>query len=149
MLSTNKLAPLRWSFCIGTLFLCLHSASRPKTRKQVFEPGPYQRRRRTPLRARLGFRSTSLTRNSGHPPCIDERGRSFIAIVQVGLASNLADLIESPADSISPLKGRELVRKKVRLTSVMAGAFRPVRGNDHFLEANVGFNQGTVCRSSG
>ncbi|MEM9368928.1 MAG: hypothetical protein AAGD07_23295 [Planctomycetota bacterium] len=72
-----------------------------------------------------------------------------IAIVQVGLASNLADLIESPADSISPLNGRELVRQKVRLTSVMAGAFRPVRGNDHFLEANVGFNQRTVCRSSG
>ena len=60
-----------------------------------------------------------------------------IVLVQVGLAANLADLIESPADGISPLTGQELVRKKVRLVSVMAGAFRPVRGDSHYLEANV------------
>ncbi len=60
-----------------------------------------------------------------------------IVLIQVGLAANLADLIESPADKISPLTGRELVRKKVKLASVMAGAFRPVGGDAHYLEANV------------
>ena len=69
-----------------------------------------------------------------------------VALVQVGLAANLADLIESPPDSISPLSGIELVRRKVRLVSVMAGAFRPVRGNTHFLEANVRNGIGSMQR---
>lgn len=69
-----------------------------------------------------------------------------ITLVQVGLASNLADLIESPADAISPLPGTELVRKKVRLVSLMAGAFVPVNGNQHFLEANVRNGIGAMQR---
>ena len=60
-----------------------------------------------------------------------------IVIIQVGLATNLADLIESPADDISDLSGSELARQKVQLVSVMAGSFAPVRGDDHYLEANV------------
>lgn len=60
-----------------------------------------------------------------------------IVLIQVGLASNLADLVESEGDEFSPLSGRELIKRKVRLTSVMAGAFRPVDGNSHYLEANV------------
>ncbi|WP_417740532.1 nucleoside hydrolase [Rosistilla oblonga] len=71
---------------------------------------------------------------------------SSITLVQVGLASNLADLIESPADAISPLTGTELVRKKVRLVSLMAGAFVPVNGNKHFLEANVRNGIGAMQR---
>ncbi len=46
-----------------------------------------------------------------------------IVIVQVGFATNLARLLETPADEISPLIGRELAAKKVRLVSVMGGAF--------------------------
>lgn len=60
-----------------------------------------------------------------------------MVIIQVGLASNLADLVESPEDSISPLTGEQLIRQKVRHVSVMAGAFEAVNGNDHYLEANV------------
>lgn len=60
-----------------------------------------------------------------------------IVIVQVGLAANLADLVESNADAISELTGVELIRKKVRLVEVMAGAFEPINGDNHFLEANV------------
>lgn len=60
-----------------------------------------------------------------------------VVLIQVGLAANLADLVESKPDDISPLSGRQLIEQKVRLASVMAGAFRPVRGNQHFLEANV------------
>lgn len=60
-----------------------------------------------------------------------------VVIVQVGLAVNLARLLESKADEHSPLDGPALVRQKVRLLSVMAGAFTSIQGNDHYLEANV------------
>jgi len=60
-----------------------------------------------------------------------------VTIIQVGLAVNVADLLESSADEISPLDGIELVRTKVKQLSIMAGAFDPVNGNHHFLEANV------------
>ncbi|PQO31500.1 nucleoside hydrolase [Blastopirellula marina] len=69
-----------------------------------------------------------------------------VVLIQVGLAANLADLVESPADAISPLTGKELIRQKVRLTSVMAGAFSPVNGNNHFLEANVRNGIGSMQR---
>ncbi|TWU01363.1 nucleoside hydrolase [Neorhodopirellula pilleata] len=60
-----------------------------------------------------------------------------VVLIQVGLAANLADLIESAGDGHSDLSGIELVRKKVKVVSVMAGAFAAIDGNDHFLEANV------------
>nr|WP_237226027.1 nucleoside hydrolase [Rubinisphaera sp. JC750] len=69
-----------------------------------------------------------------------------LVLIQVGLAANVADLLESPADDISPLTGVELVRQKVKLLSVMAGAFRAVRNNTHFLEANVRNGIGSMQR---
>jgi hypothetical protein len=60
-----------------------------------------------------------------------------VVIVQVGLAVNIARLLQSPADRYSELSGLELVRKKVRLLSVMAGSFEPINGNDRYHEANV------------
>ncbi len=60
-----------------------------------------------------------------------------IVIVQVGLAANLADLVESKPDAISDFSGGDLIRKKVRLVEVMAGSFKPIDGDDHYLEANV------------
>ena len=60
-----------------------------------------------------------------------------VVIIQVGLAVNVARLLESAPDDISPLSGVDLVRKKVKLLSVMAGAFEPIRGNKRYLEANV------------
>lgn len=50
-----------------------------------------------------------------------------VTIVQVGFSTNLARLLGSPGDESSPLAGRELVAKKVRLLSVMAGEFPPGR----------------------
>ena len=44
------------------------------------------------------------------------------------------------------LSGVELIRKKVRLVEVMAGAFEPIDGNDHFLEANVRNGIGAMQR---
>ena len=59
-----------------------------------------------------------------------------VVIVQVGFSTNLANLLKSPADDISPLNGHDLARQKVKLLSVMAGAFVPINGQEH-LEYNV------------
>jgi hypothetical protein len=57
-----------------------------------------------------------------------------VVMVQVGFFSNFAALLDTPGDKLSPLTGRELVRAKVRLLSVMAGSFAT---NRHDLEYNV------------
>lgn len=59
-----------------------------------------------------------------------------VVIAQVGFSVNLARLLDSSADRHSPLKGRDLVEKKVRLLALMAGAFQPIEGKEH-LEYNV------------
>jgi purine nucleosidase len=60
-----------------------------------------------------------------------------VVIAQVGFSTNLARLIESPADESSLLTGRELVERKVKLLSLMAGAFEPIKGKGRYLEYNV------------
>jgi hypothetical protein len=60
-----------------------------------------------------------------------------VVIAQVGFSTNLARLLDSPGDSHSPLNGLELVRKKVKLLSLMAGAFKPIDGKPRFQEYNV------------
>jgi purine nucleosidase len=60
-----------------------------------------------------------------------------VVVVQVGFSTNLARLLDSGPDAVSPLSGTELVRKKVRFLSLMAGAFIPIEGNPRFLEYNV------------
>lgn len=49
-----------------------------------------------------------------------------VVVVQVGFSTNLARLLDSPADGSSPLNGRELVARKVRLLSIMGGVFPPL-----------------------
>jgi len=46
-----------------------------------------------------------------------------VVMVQVGFSTNLARLLETPGDDISPMTGKELVAQKVKLLSAMAGAF--------------------------
>jgi inosine-uridine nucleoside N-ribohydrolase len=48
-----------------------------------------------------------------------------VVLVQVGFSTNLLRLLDSPPDPASPLGGRDLIRKKVRFLSVMAGLFPP------------------------
>src|SRR5260370_776857 len=50
-----------------------------------------------------------------------------LAMLQVGFSRNLARLIESKPDRYSPLSGMDLVKKKVRLLTVMAGNFAQSR----------------------
>ncbi|MEP2077383.1 MAG: nucleoside hydrolase, partial [Rhodopirellula bahusiensis] len=52
-----------------------------------------------------------------------------VVIAQVGFSTNLANLLDSPADDISPLTGLELVKQKVQRLSVMAGAFTQIMNN--------------------
>ena len=46
-----------------------------------------------------------------------------VTIISVGFSTNLARLLDSGPDSFSPLDGRALVGKKVKLLSAMAGDF--------------------------
>jgi inosine-uridine nucleoside N-ribohydrolase len=59
-----------------------------------------------------------------------------VVVVQVGFSTNLARLLASKSDDTSSLVGVELVRKKVRLLSVMAGVFQSTNGQPNF-EYNV------------
>lgn len=56
-----------------------------------------------------------------------------VVIISVGFSTNLAQLLDSPADEYSPLSGRELVAKKVILLSAMMGNFKDA----NFREFNV------------
>lgn len=60
-----------------------------------------------------------------------------VVMVQVGYFSNFAALLDTPADDLSPLKGRELIKQKVKLLSLMAGAFQTIGDNNHYPEFNV------------
>jgi inosine-uridine nucleoside N-ribohydrolase len=46
-----------------------------------------------------------------------------VVLVVVGFSTNILRLLDSPADQDSPLTGKELVTRKVRLLSMMAGMF--------------------------
>jgi len=63
-----------------------------------------------------------------------------VVIVQVGFSTNLANLLKSPADEYSKLSGLELVKKKVRLLSIMAGAFKQIRNNQGKLYDHKEYN---------
>jgi inosine-uridine nucleoside N-ribohydrolase len=53
-----------------------------------------------------------------------------VELIAVGFSTNLAQLLDSPPDQISYLDGRELVARKVRQLTTMAGDF--VRGRPEF-----------------
>ncbi|OJV35231.1 MAG: nucleoside hydrolase [Bacteroidia bacterium 43-41] len=56
-----------------------------------------------------------------------------VTIVSVGFSTNLARLLETPGDDFSPLTGKELVAKKVKLLCTMAGCFN----NPDLYEYNI------------
>lgn len=60
-----------------------------------------------------------------------------VSIISVGIASNMANLIKSKADVHSPLDGPALIRKKMKMLSIMAGAFAFCNHTNYHLEANV------------
>ena len=46
-----------------------------------------------------------------------------LVLVQIGFSTNFARLLDTPPDDVSPLDGKELVAKKVKFLSLMAGSF--------------------------
>ncbi len=63
-----------------------------------------------------------------------------VVIAQVGFSTNLANLLNSPPDDHSALTGMALVKKKVRLLSIMAGAFRKIAGKNGQLHDHKEYN---------
>jgi purine nucleosidase len=55
---------------------------------------------------------------------------SSVVVVQVGFSTNMARLLDSKPDEVSPLDGMALVSKKVRLLSAMAGCFASKPGRE-------------------
>lgn len=64
---------------------------------------------------------------------LSEQEDNSVTLISVGFSTNIAKLLDSPADQYSPLTGRELVAQKVKILSVMAGHFVENR----FAEYNV------------
>ncbi|MEG0889796.1 MAG: nucleoside hydrolase [Bacteroides sp.] len=56
-----------------------------------------------------------------------------VTVISIGFSTNLARLLNTPADEISPLTGKELVAQKVKLLCTMAGCFN----NPDLYEYNV------------
>lgn len=59
-----------------------------------------------------------------------------VVLVVVGFSTNIARLLQSPGDEVSPLTGQELVAQKVKLLSQMIGRFDQDKP-DSFHEYNV------------
>ncbi len=85
-----------------------------------------------------------LTSNAGAKEAVDllrellaKADDGSVSLISVGIASNMANLLKSKGDVHSPLGGPDLIRKKVRLLSIMAGAFTFTNETNYHLEANV------------
>lgn len=85
-----------------------------------------------------------LKRSSDAPPATELLRKILslqpdqsVTLIQVGYFSNLAALLDTRGDKYSPLNGTDLLKAKVKLLSVMAGAFKTIDGNSHYLEYNV------------
>ena len=66
-----------------------------------------------------------------------------VSLVVVGFSTNILRLLDSPADESSPLTGKELVTRKVRLLSMMAGMFSE---KNRIKEYNVFIDSPTAQR---
>lgn len=60
-----------------------------------------------------------------------------VTLAQVGFFTNFQRLLASQPDDHSPLNGKDLIAKKVKVLSVMAGAFQTIGWNTRHLEYNV------------
>lgn len=60
-----------------------------------------------------------------------------VIIISVGFSTNLSNLLASQSDQYSTLSGTELVKKKVRLLSLMGGDFREQRKPEFNIRLDV------------
>tara|TARA_R110002049_G_scaffold27321_2_gene94087 strand:- start:196631 stop:197692 length:1062 start_codon:yes stop_codon:yes gene_type:complete len=63
-----------------------------------------------------------------------------VVVAQVGFSTNLANLLKSRPDQHSQLSGMELVKQKVRLISIMAGAFAQIENKQGELYDHKEYN---------
>jgi len=78
----------------------------------------------TPLFETAGWDYENLpTAVSLYRKLLSEAEDHSVTIASVGFFTNLALLLDSEGDEYSPLKGFELVQKKVKLLAIMAGRF--------------------------
>lgn len=68
---------------------------------------------------------------------LTKQADNAVTVVSVGFSTNLARLLESHADDISELSGEELVKKKVKLLSVMAGNFNENRMTEYNVRIDI------------
>jgi inosine-uridine nucleoside N-ribohydrolase len=68
-----------------------------------------------------------------------------VALIQVGFFSNLARLLATPPDAVSPLAGRDLVARKVKLLSAMAGRFTDKKSKEYNVYIDTPASQ-QLCR---
>jgi inosine-uridine nucleoside N-ribohydrolase len=68
-----------------------------------------------------------------------------VVLIQVGFFSNLARLLDSPPDAVSPLAGRDLVARKVKLLSAMAGRFTDKKSKEYNVYIDTPASQ-QLCR---
>ncbi len=68
---------------------------------------------------------------------LSERPDHSVTVISVGFLSNLYRLLKSGPDEYSVLSGYELVRKKVRLLSVMAGDFKDTARAEYNVKNDV------------
>ncbi len=60
-----------------------------------------------------------------------------IAFVSVGFSTTLAQLLDSPADEISPKTGKELVAEKAKVLSIMAGSFGQYKRAEYNVKNDI------------
>lgn len=58
---------------------------------------------------------------------LSEQPDNSVTIISVGFSTNIARLLETSPDEFSPLNGKELIARKVKLLSMMAGNFKEAR----------------------
>ncbi len=76
-------------------------------------------------------------------------GDREVVLVSIGLLTNIAALVDSPPDEISPLAGKELIAKKVRAWVAMGGTFPAGREFNFYVDAKATLAAVGVLADSG
>lgn len=62
---------------------------------------------------------------------------SSVVLISVGFSTNIVKLLHSAADEYSPLSGKELIARKIKLLSMMAGSFGPYRITEYNVVKDI------------
>ncbi len=71
---------------------------------------------------------------------------SSVVIISVGFLTNLSRLMDSVADSISSMTGKELIEKKVKYLSLMGGNFNGMNPYEYNIINDLGASQNLFAR---